>query len=118
MAKQANLSIRIDLPGGHRLGPGKARLLAAISEFQTLKAAAEALGMSYPKALKLVTEMNKAFPLPLILMQHGGVNRGSADLTAAGRNVLEAYSEICKRAETTSSELLASFTTINSERSA
>lgn len=117
MSHKARLSIRIDLPGGHRLGPGKAKLLEAISEQQTLRAAAEELGMSYPKALKLINQLNSAFPLPLVLLQHGGATRGSAELTAAGQNVLKTYRQICERSNSSSSDLLASFTVINSERS-
>ena len=54
MSVPTSLSIRIDFPGGGRLGPGKAALLQGISETGSIRSAADALGMSYPKALKLV----------------------------------------------------------------
>jgi len=48
------LSIRLTLPNGSRLGPGKADLLEAIRESGSVGGAAKALSMSYPRALKLI----------------------------------------------------------------
>lgn len=89
------LSLRIDLPNGQRLGPGKAALLAAIDKTETIRSAAETLSMSYPRALKLIEQMNTSFSAPLIETQHGGIQRGGARLTVMGRRVLDLYNEIC-----------------------
>ena len=94
------LSIRIDLPGGVRFGPGKAALLTAIGELGSLAAAARSLSMSYPRALKLVDDMNAGFPEPLVEKQHGGAGRGGSALTATGRHVLALYRSICDTAGT------------------
>ena len=89
------LSLRIDLPNGQRLGPGKAALLVAIDETETIRSAAEQLSMSYPRALKLIEQMNTSFSEPLIETQHGGIQRGGARLTPLGRRILDLYHEIC-----------------------
>jgi molybdate transport system regulatory protein len=85
------LSIRLTLPSGARLGPGKADLLEAIQHAGTVGGAAEALGMSYPRALKLIGQLNEAFKEPLVQTSHGGKSGGGASLTEAGIGVLTAY---------------------------
>jgi molybdate transport system regulatory protein len=89
------LSIRIDLPNGGRIGPGKASLLQALSNLGSLKKAAAQLGMSYPRALKLVDEMNHDFEAPLVSATQGGAEGGGSRLTELGRDVLRLYLEIC-----------------------
>jgi molybdate transport system regulatory protein len=88
------LSVRIDFPAAHRLGPGKAALLAAIQDTQSISNAAKALGMSYPRALKLVDQLNQTFASSLVNAQHGGAGGGGASLTDTGQRVLELYNTI------------------------
>lgn len=92
--RQPSLSIRVDLPNGRRFGPGKADLLAAIAATGSVSGAARALGMSYPRALRLVDDMNTLFAAPLIETFHGGKSRGGARLTAGGESVLACYREL------------------------
>jgi len=92
------LSVRIDFPVGHRLGPGKAALLAAIQDAQSISSAAKNLGMSYPRALKLIDQLNQTFASPLVNAQHGGSGGGGASLTDAGQHVLELYNTIQNQA--------------------
>lgn len=92
------LSLRIDLPGGDRFGPGKAALLRAIETSGSIRAAADALNMSYPRALKLIDQMNNSFASPLLVTQHGGADGGGAEITVLGRQVLELYEQICAKA--------------------
>ena len=94
----ARLSLRIDLPGGARLGPGKAALLEAIAGHGSLAAAARALGLSYPKAKRLTDEMNAAFSAPLVTTRHGGQERGGAALTPTGADVLDLYRQVTEGA--------------------
>lgn len=91
--RAARLSIRIDLGNGQRLGPGKAALLRAIDETRSIKAAAGRLNMSYPRALKLLKELNAAFLSPLIETNHGGAAGGGTRLTATGHDVLGIYDD-------------------------
>jgi molybdate transport system regulatory protein len=90
----ARISLRIDLPGGSRLGPGKAALMRAIAAEGSLAAAARHLGLSYPKAKRLVDELNAAFCEPLIVTRHGGHERGGAKLSPAGERILALYCEV------------------------
>lgn len=92
------LSIRIDLPAGGRFGPGKAALLTGIEATGSIRAAAERLGMSYPKALKLIEQLNADFAEPLVQSQHGGHGRGGSELSLEGRRVLALYQSICAKA--------------------
>lgn len=99
MSKLASeISLRLDLPGG-RLGPGKAALLGAIAEAGSVSSAAKTLGMSYPRALRLIGEMNTQFDVPLVATFQGGAARGGASLTRRGEQVLELYKRICSAAQ-------------------
>ena len=44
------VSIRLDLPNGNQIGPGKIALLEAILAEGSIRAAARYLGMSYRRA--------------------------------------------------------------------
>ena len=103
------LSVRLDLPNGDRFGPGMATLLEQIAQTGSIRSAATALGMSYPKALKLVDAMNAAFANTLIDTRHGGQDRGGAALTETGRRVLELYRRICDQAVAGGHTVLAEF---------
>ena len=100
MTGQTKLSVRVDLANGGRFGPGKAALLQAIGAHGSIAKAAKALGMSYPRALKLIDEMNGDFSEPLVASTHGGADRGGSELTDTGQTVLARYLEIRAAAET------------------
>lgn len=99
MAQFANITeglrFRIVLREGVALGPGKADLLQAIDETQSLTAAAARFGMSYKRGWSLVREMNAAFAKPLVETEKGGSGGGGgARLTALGRRILRRYREM------------------------
>jgi molybdate transport system regulatory protein len=73
------------------LGPGKADLLAAIESLGSLRDAAEAVGMSYMRAWRLIQTMNEEFREPVVLLTRGGTSHGGTELTATGREALELY---------------------------
>lgn len=75
----------------------------AISTTGSIAAAARKLGMSYPRALRLVDQMNQQFHSPLVEKHQGGASRGGARLTPLGEQVLRMYRDIAKTAETGSS---------------
>ena len=95
----SQLSIRIDLPSGHRFGPGKAALLRSLLKTGSIRAAADALNMSYPRALKLIEQMNTSFRAPLVETQHGGSTGGGASVTQTGQDMLAFYDQICRSAQ-------------------
>jgi molybdate transport system regulatory protein len=96
------------------LGPGKVDLLDAIDASGTLAGAAQALGMSYMRAWKLVQTMNACFREPLIETSRGGKGHGRATLTETGlqvRGLYRAMEEACLKAAQSSLEELAIYLT-------
>jgi len=95
----ARLSIRIDLGPGHRIGPGKVRLLETIAAHGSISAAGRVLGMSYRRAWMLVEAMNQGFGRPGVEAQTGGKAGGGARLTDLGTEVIARYRAIETAAE-------------------
>ena len=62
---------------------GKADLLDAVARTGSIRAAAEALEMSYMRAWTLIRTMNAAFRSPLVEKIRGGAGQGGARLTGA-----------------------------------
>jgi len=90
----ARLSIRIDLAGDIRIGPGKIALLEAIRTTGSISAAARSLGMSYRRAWLLVEEINNSLREPAVTAASGGRHGGGAAITAVGEKVVDLYHEI------------------------
>ena len=90
----ARLSIRIDLDGEGRLGPGKVLLLERIAEHGSISAAGRSLGMSYRRAWELVASLNASFAAPLVAARMGGERGGGASLTELGRQLVGHYRAI------------------------
>lgn len=80
------------------IGPGKADLLEAIAQTGSIRAAAEALSMSYMRAWTLVRTMNAVFRSPLVEKVRGGPENGGAVLTTRGERVLRLYRAMEKKA--------------------
>jgi molybdate transport system regulatory protein len=90
----ASLSIRVDLEGDGRLGPGKVLLLERIAEHGSISAAGRSMQMSYRRAWELVTAINAAFREPLVCAQTGGRRGGGASLTPFGQSLVAHYRAI------------------------
>lgn len=76
------------------LGPGKADLLEAIENGGTIRDAAASMGMSYMRAWMLIRTMNEEFTEPLVLTSRGGKQKGTAELSPTGSQVLAIYRQI------------------------
>nr|WP_280142446.1 LysR family transcriptional regulator [Methylobacterium sp. 275MFSha3.1] len=100
------MSIRIDLGPGHRLGPGKVRLLEMIAEHGSIAGAGRALGMSYRRAWLLVEAMNTGFGRPVVEAQTGGRAGGGARLSAFGTDVVRRYRAVEAAAEAAAAPFL------------
>jgi len=107
---KTKLSLRIDLPSGERFGPGKATLLVAIRDTGSIAAAARALEMSYPRALRLCDSMNTQFKSPLVEKHQGGAKRGGAILTPLGHEILALYTATSEAAHNANKTALKAFT--------
>ena len=101
------LRIRLDLPGGGQIGPGKIELLRRIGAQQSIAAAARDMKMSYRRAWLLVQELNGLFAKPLVAKWLGGKSRGGATLTAAGERLVAAYEALVAGAAATNAAVLA-----------
>jgi molybdate transport system regulatory protein len=82
---------RVDLPGGHSIGPGKIRLLELLEEHGSISAAARAMRISYRQAWMLLKDLNESLGEPLFETATGGRKGGGARLTPLGRKVVERY---------------------------
>lgn len=82
-------------------GEGPCRLLHAVEENGSLRAAAASLGMAYTKALKIMNNAEKALGFPLTVRAAGGRSGGGSTLTEEGKEWLaryEAYRDACVQA--------------------
>jgi molybdate transport system regulatory protein len=89
-----HLSIRIDLPSGGRIGPGKIALLEAIRSSGSISGAARSIGMSYRRAWLLVEEINQTLREPAVTAETGGARGGGAVVTPVGEKVVGLYRAI------------------------
>lgn len=95
---KSKLSLRIDLPGGGRIGPGKVRLLELIEETGSISAAGRGMNMSYRRAWMLVDSLNEALGTPVVETRKGGSAGGGARLTDVGRDVARYYRRVEEKA--------------------
>lgn len=98
--RDVELVLRLKCAEGIVLGPGRAELLERIDRLGSISAAARDMGMSYRHAWKLLDLMNRLFHEPVIQASHGGRQRGQAVLTPVGRNVLDGYRQMTRKAKT------------------
>lgn len=89
--RRYRLSIRIYLPSGLRIGPGKIALLEAVQESGSISGAARVLKMSYKRAWDLLEELNSNFAEPVIATMQGGSHGGGAELTRSGKLLVAHY---------------------------
>jgi molybdate transport system regulatory protein len=95
-----SLSLRIDLAGDARIGPGKIALLEQIGSCGSISAAGRAMDMSYKRAWDLVDEINRICGRTTVERQTGGRNGGGAVLTAFGEELIARYRRIERDAAT------------------
>ena len=77
--------IFLDEDGEKFFGEGPCRLLHAVEQTGSLRAAAQSMGMAYTKALKLVRHAEKALGFALTERTAGGRDGGGSSLTAQGK---------------------------------
>jgi molybdate transport system regulatory protein len=88
------LRLRLTLPSGQWIGPGKADLMTGIAETGSIAAAARRMGMSYKRAWGLVEVLNGMFSAPLVAASRGGSGHGGAALTPEGHRILALFRAI------------------------
>jgi len=111
------LSVRIDLDGEDRIGPGKIELLEQIREHGSISAAGRAMDMSYKRAWDLVDEINRICRHAAVEPKAGGRNGGGAMLTPFGAALVARYRKIERdAARAVRKELLALQTDLTRSR--
>jgi molybdate transport system regulatory protein len=91
---ETQVSIRIDLESGGRIGPGKIALLEAIRKTESITAAARSMQMSYRRAWLLADELNKLLSEPVVTTAVGGAMGGGTTLTAIGEKTIAVYHSV------------------------
>ena len=109
MDDQLKFSLKVILPCGTRFGRGKAELMEKIETLGSISAAAKQMGMSYPRASRLVGEINTMFKAQLIETFQGGATKGGARLTETGHKVLHSYLNWTQNIEANSQAISTEF---------
>jgi molybdate transport system regulatory protein len=105
--------LRVDLAPGCSIGPGKIDLLEHIEAHGSLSQAARELGMSYRRAWLLLDDLNRSLSEPVVSTAVGGVRGGGAQVTSAGRALVDAYRAFEKKAQALASRAFAPFSAAN-----
>jgi len=92
------LSLRIELPNGSRLGPGKIALLVSLRKHRSIAAAARDHEMSYRRAWLLVDDLNRAFAEPVVETFPGRSHGAGAVVTPFGERLIALYQATERRA--------------------
>ncbi|MCC6333538.1 MAG: LysR family transcriptional regulator [Myxococcales bacterium] len=78
----------IEKDGEAYLGWGRVVLLERIREYGSILAASKSMEMGYRHAWKLVEDMNRLAPRPLVHREAGGASGGGTQLTAEGERAI------------------------------
>lgn len=92
----------LDEHGEKFFGEGPCRLLYAVEQTGSLRAAAQSMGMAYTKALKLLRRAEAVLGFALTTRTTGGHAGGGSRLTPQGKEWLqryEAYRDACLAAD-------------------
>ncbi|MFH1538598.1 MAG: winged helix-turn-helix domain-containing protein [bacterium] len=88
------LKIWIEEKGEPVLGGGRLKLLKAIGESGSLKAATEKLDISYRHAWGQIKKMENRLGFKLIAPRTGGQNGGGSTLTADAKRIVRAFESL------------------------
>jgi len=88
---EGRLRLWVAIGGHNALGPGKVRLLEAITSTKSLAAAAKQLRMSYRLAWQHVRLIEERTGLRVVERTRGGRSGGGTALTPDGRALVDAY---------------------------
>lgn len=102
--------VKLYLQNGTRIfGPGPYALLRLVGESGSVRTASEAMGISYSKAWKMVTGVERDLGCPVVERKRGGAAGGSTSLTAEGRRLLDCYERFARRADEAAGEIFGPF---------
>lgn len=88
------IRLRIDLPNGQSVGPGKIELLELVGRHASISAAARAMNMSYRQAWLKLESLNHALDEPVFETATGGTHGGGARVTATGQKLIARFRKL------------------------
>lgn len=91
------------------MGAGPLWLLEGIAGSGSIRQAAQAMGMSYAKAHRIVGRLEARLDTRLLVRRTGGMDRGGAELTPAGRALLELWRSLQQRLQEEAEREFATF---------
>lgn len=93
-----NLKLKIYLENDRDkfMGIGVLWLLQKVDELKSLRAAANALGISYSKAFRMVENLEDSLGMKVLERRKGGSERGGATVTDFGRAFIALYDDFQK----------------------
>lgn len=94
---------------GDIIDHAKFRLLQLIDKKESLKAAANELGISYRKAWGDIKEAEQQLRFALVEKFRGGEKGGKTVLTDDGRKLIEAYQELTEEMESATKRITRKF---------
>lgn len=90
----------LDKDGEKYMGIGVMWLLERIDKYKSLRAAAKEMGLSYSKALKMITHLEEVEGREFLIRKRGGNKREGAKLTSFANEYILLYNsfqEKCKK---------------------
>jgi molybdate transport system regulatory protein len=85
--------MRLELPSGGTIGPGRIAILEGIDRFGSITAAARSVGLTYRQVWNVVQILNEMFDDPLIEVRRAG-RSGGALLTPLGKQIVARFREL------------------------
>lgn len=79
------------------VGIGIVWLLDGIERHRSISQAANDMKLSYPKALRIIRNLEKGLGLQVVIRRRGGNERGGAELTPVGREFLKRFFRMQKK---------------------
>ncbi|MCD6503550.1 MAG: LysR family transcriptional regulator [Euryarchaeota archaeon] len=77
-------------------GPGTYKLLRLIDETGNISEACRRLKISYKKALRLISNVEKRLGVQIVETFKGGITRGGARLTDDGKKIVKMYGDVLR----------------------
>ncbi len=95
MPMQVDVRIMLkDDNGKFFMGIGLVWLLQGIERHHSISGAAREMKLSYPKALRMIGNIERGFGRQVVARRKGGNDRGGAELTPLGQDFLRRYDRL------------------------
>lgn len=107
MAVRPRVKLWLELRGEHVFCSQMCGILQAIEQTNSIKAAAEQIGLSYRHVWGMLKQVEQTLGMPLVASQIGGSNSRRSSLTPIGKALVESYSRLQKKLHAASDECAA-----------